>query len=884
MPTTPDNPGPASPPAPEALRSPSLKVYIIAAVALIALAIFLVVFAAASTIYSRTLEERAAETAEALSRQTFASMYQVMRLGWSREQLEDFLGSLEASFDDSNIRVELYRGDRVTQRFGEAPSATPDAAVRQVYRDGESLTLSDGVDHRHIMPVLAEEQCLGCHDNARHGDVLGAVEVYQHVGTALDRARGELLSLLLATGPITLLLAAAAALLASRRIHRSMRIFHGRVRKVQAVRDINQLEARNLPLGFKELDDVMHHVELLVERLRHVAVDRDTLTLERHLLEKFVISSSVIQHWSGYVQLLCREINEVIDAPLLITACQDDTGPLQLDLFWRGLPSPRDRRLVERVARRLLPHRHARPVGEIRHHVTDAASPQPALDAATLRDELYVTLLDTPRIGNISGLALQTHIARDPMRRVVLDGILPTLLNVIGSIRAIQQYTRQVETLATRDPLTDLHNQRLFWDLFAHEIDRADPSGNPVALLVIDLDNFKQLNDRYGHGLGDRILCEVADTLQQHLPRGAVLARYGGDEFALVLPGVDAATSHHEGRRLIKLIERLPLEAPDGKAIHLSASIGVALFPQHGANARDLFVIASNMVYSAKSRGKHRVVLPGESELADSFRTAGEQGLRVLRALRERWVEPHFQPILATRSGEVAGHEVLMRIESKGRLLPTADFIPVAERLGVMPDLDLVLMDKAFARFRADGYPGQLFVNLSPRAILSDSFLASLRVLHERHALPPGCVVLELTERDTVSNLDLLEELIGTLKALGFAFAIDDFGSGYSSFHYLRRLPIDYLKIEGEFIRNAPRNPRDRAFVISITTLARELGVRTVAEFVEDAEVLETIRALGIDFAQGFHLGRPAPDPRRVTAAQGRESGPWSDNKARQQE
>ncbi|RDB42440.1 bifunctional diguanylate cyclase/phosphodiesterase [Halomonas sp. DQ26W] len=878
MPTTAGNRAPDTTPAPGAFRSPGLNSYIISAVALIALTVFLVVFAAASTIYSRTLEERAAETAEVLSRQTFASMYQVMRLGWNRKQLVDFLDSLEQSFDNSNIRVELYRGERVNQRFGEAPSAVPDAAVRQVYRDGEKLTLSDGIDHRHIMPVLAQQECLGCHDNAQTGDVLGAVEVYQHVGTAMDRARGELLSLLLATGPLTLLLASAAGLLATRRINRSLRIFRGRVQKVQALSDMNQLETRNLPLGFKELDDIMRHVELLIERLRHVAVDRDVLTLERRLLEKFVINSNVIQHWSRYVQLLGREINEVIDAPLLITVLEDDAGTCQLDLFWRGQPSPRDRRLIERVARRLLSHPHARTVNEIHHHVSDVTRPQAALNAATLRDEFYVHRLDTPSIGNISALALQTNIANDAVGRTVLSGILPTLLNVIGSIRAIQQYTQQVETLATRDPLTTLHNQRMFWDLFTHEIDRAGPSGKPVALLVIDVDNFKQLNDRYGHGFGDRMLCEIADALKQHLPRGAVLARYGGDEFTLVLPGANATDSQKEGHRLIKQLDHLPLEAPDGTTIHLSASIGVAIYPQHAGSARDLFVIASNMVYSAKSLGKHRVALPGADELVDNFRSMGEQGLRVLRALRERSVVPYFQPIVATQSGGVACHEVLMRIESKGRLLPTSEFIPVAERMGVMPDLDLILMDKAFARFRADGYPGQLFVNLSPRAILSERFLATLGELRERHALPPGRVVLELTERDTVTNLDLLEELVGTLKTQGFAFAIDDFGSGYSSFHYLRRLPVDYLKIEGEFIRNLPKNHRDRAFVISIIALARELGVKTVAEFVENAEVLETIRTLGIDYAQGFHLGRPAVDPCRVTADPG-QIGPWSDNK-----
>jgi diguanylate cyclase (GGDEF)-like protein len=755
--------------------------------------------------------------------------------------------------------VDLFRGDKVTQLFGPAPAAVPDEHVEQAYREARNITLSDDQGLRHIMPIVAKEECLKCHTNASARDVLGAVQVNQHMNPVLSGARNELLRILLATGPLTILLATGAAFLATRRISHSIGIFRGRVHNVHAVRDMSYLEAHNIPLGFHELDDIMRHVELLVDRLKHIAVDRETLNLERRLLEKLIISSDVIQHWNDYVHLLLREINTVIDAPMVVTLFRENDGHYCMDIFWRGQPSEHDRRLVERAAHRKMRRWQPRSTHAIAHHVVDATSRQPALSAKRLREEFRFILHETALIGGIHGIGIQSSLASDPMHHVVLDGILPTLLNVVGSIRAIRSYTRQVEHLATRDPLTSLNNQRMFWDLLGHEIDRSDHHGSHLALLVMDLDNFKQINDRYGHGVGDQFLKQVAETLQTTMGKGVILARYSGDEFALVIPGANEQAAQREGYRLIKAVEKLALTAPDDKPVQLSASIGAAVYPQHGGSAKDLFLIANNMIYSAKSQGKRTVVLPGEGELADSFRTAGEQGLRVLRAIRERWVIPYFQPIIDVRTGEPAFHEVLMRIESNGRLVPTAEFIPIAESMGVMPDLDLVLMDKAFALFREKGFPGKLFVNLSPRAILSDTFITELRRLREKYQLPTGQVVLELTERDTVSNLDILETLVMELKQEGFKFAIDDFGSGYSSFHYLRRLPVDYLKIEGEFIRNMPNNPKDRAFVVSITALARELGVQTVAEYVENASVLAAVTGIHVDYAQGFHLGHPAP-------------------------
>ncbi|MFC6669910.1 EAL domain-containing protein [Marinobacterium aestuariivivens] len=208
--------------------------------------------------------------------------------------------------------------------------------------------------------------------------------------------------------------------------------------------------------------------------------------------------------------------------------------------------------------------------------------------------------------------------------------------------------------------------------------------------------------------------------------------------------------------------------------------------------------------------------------------------------------------------GEPMAVEVLCRIRLPDeRLMSAGEFIELAESMGKVHQLDYVVMEKAFEAVQRSGYDGLLFINLSPRSILIDDFLRRIRTLTRTYAIHNERIVFEITERDTVKSMATLEKFVSCLKDSGFKFAIDDFGSGFSSFHYLKHLPIDFVKIEGEFIANMANDSRDLAFVTSITRLAGELKVRTVAEFVESAEILEQVRAIGIDYAQGYHIGHP---------------------------
>ena len=304
-------------------------------------------------------------------------------------------------------------------------------------------------------------------------------------------------------------------------------------------------------------------------------------------------------------------------------------------------------------------------------------------------------------------------------------------------------------------------------------------------------------------------------------------------------------------------LEQMQLKSPDGTVVHATTSIGIAMYPHHGDNARDLFLMADNMMYKAKKQGRNAIALPDEDEVAEVFRQVGAKNIMVLRALEEKRIVPFFQPIVDCQSGEVIIHELLMRIEQDGKIVPAGEFIDIAEGIGVVHKMDYMLIEKAFDQMNQQNYTGKLFINLSPKSLIINEFITHIRQLAQQYRIVPERIVFELTERETVSNLTLLEKFVLDLKLEGFRFAIDDFGSGFSSFHYIKHFPIDVIKIEGEFIRNMLQDEKYMAFVKSIVTLAQNLDIRTVAEFIEDEEIMSAVKDLGIDFAQGYHLGMP---------------------------
>jgi diguanylate cyclase (GGDEF)-like protein len=429
----------------------------------------------------------------------------------------------------------------------------------------------------------------------------------------------------------------------------------------------------------------------------------------------------------------------------------------------------------------------------------------------------------------------------------VLTGMARAGLTVVDRLRA-------TERDAVTDDLTGLGNRRQLLHKLAESLE--DKQGD-VALLLIDLDGFKELNDTLGHSAGDEVLRQIGPRLQEALQPGATLARLGGDEFAVVLDPGDEASASATGLRLRSALERS--FGVGGIRVHIDASIGIALFPEHGDDALELLQRADVAMYEAKrTRTGHEVYLPERDhhsrrrlELLGELRDGLAGGELVL----------HYQPKAEIATGEVRGVEALVRWAHPRRgLLMPSDFLPLADHSGLGRSLTAFVLDRALEEIgdrRRDGFDLSVAVNLGPADLLDLGLPSDVDRVLERRRFPASCLRLEVSEDVVMADPERTLEVLAGLRAIGVATALDDFGAGHVSLGHLKQLDLDELKIDRSFVMRLADDARDAAIVHTTVDLGRRLGMRVVAEGVESAETWDTLAGLHCDEAQGFFLGRP---------------------------
>jgi diguanylate cyclase (GGDEF)-like protein len=428
------------------------------------------------------------------------------------------------------------------------------------------------------------------------------------------------------------------------------------------------------------------------------------------------------------------------------------------------------------------------------------------------------------------------------------------LMKVIEDLESAQL---SVKFLSEYDPLTMLYNRRTFERYVRDNIERGSRTGSMFSIVLIDIDDFKLINDVYGHQTADMVLKELSERLKKSLRRMDIPARFGGDEFVVLLPDLSRDTARAVAKRLQDKLSSTPVKIED-KEISLSVSAVVVSYPQDGTSEEELITYAEYLMREVKRKGKG-IILSSE-ESPHKFFMVKEVERSIVESLEKSSVTPFYQEIINLKDMSLFGFEVLMRIKFNGRFLSAGEFVDVAERIGAIQKLDLMLIERVFENYKLfeNKFPLFIFINMVPENA-TEEFAEKVRALADKYSVPTTNVIFEITERKAIEDIMRVVSFVRELKNEGFRFAIDDFGSGYSSFYYLKYLPADFLKIEGEFIKSLPDSPTDRAFIEGIVSVAKKMGIKTVAEFVENEEVLEVVKDLGIDYAQGYYLGKPEP-------------------------
>jgi diguanylate cyclase (GGDEF)-like protein len=822
--------------------------------------LFVIVFIFTTYLHTTLAQKNAIEHANAVSSQVFSSMYQVMKRGWSKEELNDFMNSLKENFKESNYSINIYRGEIVKELFGEVDEKAKDAIVNTVFQNGQKLTLSETQIIRNLLPLNAKAECLVCHTNAKVGDTLGVIDVEQNLVSIIQETFLEYVYFFLIVLPLFALAAFLASRYTTSKITGALKLFNQKVQNINSIEDFKEFDSTEIDLKFDEVNEIIVNVNELAKKLKTIAVDKDLLEFEVQLLDKFIITSEVVQDWRDYIGELLVDINKVMPTYTLMTIFRVGDDQFEVDIFWHGIPEKDVKENFELYVRLSVEesnHFLGYTDYTIRHNTSDYNECINIRDYENFAHRTKSLFLDSPKIGGIVGLSVQSEIVTDPIKHIVIDSILTTMANLVGSVKAINKYTNDLEYYAAHDPLTGLFNQRVFTDFLGYEIKRAASHSYEFALMVIDCDNFKPINDKYGHAFGDLYLQEFAKLLSETKRSEDILSRYGGDEFTLILPECGLEGALAVSHKLIKAVEDFRLLTTDGNYVGVTVSIGISFYPEHAKTEKDLFLIADGMMYKVKEEGKNGVRIPSGDDLISVIKEQKAKSALLMDAVANNRIVPYFQPLQNTLTGKNDIHELLMRIEIDGKVIPAYEFIEVAESMSIINQMDLINIENAFIKITQENYQGILFINLSPKSLVVGNYADSITQLIKQYDISRDHIVFEITERETVKNFSVLEKFVMNLKMAGYKFAIDDFGSGFSSFHYIKRFPIDYLKIDGEFIININKDEKDRAFVYSILTLAKELNVKTVAEYVEDEDIVKTLKEMGVDYLQGFHIGRP---------------------------
>ena len=461
--------------------------------------------------------------------------------------------------------------------------------------------------------------------------------------------------------------------------------------------------------------------------------------------------------------------------------------------------------------------------------------------------------------GSAVWVAVNSTLVRDS------DGRPLHFLSQMQDITERRRHEAELRHMADHDPLTGLLNRRSFERELERHVAYVERYGPKGAAIVLDLDHFKTINDTLGHSAGDELIVRVAHALRSRLRESDVLARLGGDEFAILLPEATKEETDAVAGAVLDAVRTLAVPTATGRTRTVTASLGIALFDSaERLTGEDVLVNADLAMYDAKEAGRDQLAAYDAPERPDTRIEARLSWADMIRdALAEDAFVLHAQPIVDLASGEATQYELLLRMRgADGDLIGPSAFLPVAERFDLMGAIDRWVVARAIRMVGAERRAGReltVEVNISGRSAGDPELLELIEHELRSNHVRPSQIIFEITETIAVSNIPRAQHFAARLADLGCRFALDDFGAGFGSFYYLKHLPFDYLKIDGEFVRHSAADPTDQLVIQAVVDIARGLGKRTVAEHVGDGETAALLRRMGVDHAQGFHLGEPAP-------------------------
>ena len=559
-----------------------------------------------------------------------------------------------------------------------------------------------------------------------------------------------------------------------------------------------------------------------------------------------------------------RTVNKALQ--LLIIDDSEDDALLIMRALRKGGLKPKYHQVENEENLRIALNRQSWDIVISDHNMPEFSSQEAIKVVKGLYPELPVIVVSGTIEEHVGIEAMKTgaqdYVMKDNLARLV--PVIERELKETEGRKAHKETEQNLHYLSFHDTLTNLLNRKEFERRLRLAVEDSQRDGYPNVLMYLDLDQFKIVNDTCGHVAGDELLKQVTRSLQTHIRDTDTLARLGGDEFGILLENTSQEQSISLAERIRQDIKDLRFSWQD-KPFAISISIGMVAINKETKSIHELMSCADMACYAAKDKGRDGIQWYSSDDAEyNQRRNEMQWASKIKQSLEDDRFLLYFQPMRGLQPSCSGDHgEFLIRLYDKGGIVPPGAFIPAAERYNLMPLIDRWVVENVFKYLSKSGLgqkdEGTFFINLSGTSLSDKSFFNDIRKLVKQYNIKPNRICLEITETAAINNLNDAVEFISEIRDEGFKFALDDFGVGMSSFSYLKTIPVDYLKIDGSFVQNMLNDPIDRGIVDACNQISHAAGLQTIAEFVENKETEEALKAMGIDFGQGFGIAKPGP-------------------------
>jgi diguanylate cyclase (GGDEF)-like protein len=628
---------------------------------------------------------------------------------------------------------------------------------------------------------------------------------------------------------------------------------------------------REQHIARSKIQDVIVEFNLALKTLSSVLIEKDLLERQSKVLESIILSHENVTQWKEFVQSILLDFHVIFPFNFFYITFAEENG-VSLFLYVLGeyppeiLAEARQKLSIQVLESIGLPKDSAIDIEEFKIQCKQNNFIGKEIDM----NIISVPVMDhSTNLAGLLGVSYASHHQISLQEESVIRAILSVMVMVVGSSKVLSRALLELEYYSVHDPLTGLYNRRQFNEILEYEVGRCERHNHEFCVLMIDIDNFKDINDSFGHSTGDTALKTVSEILTKNTRKDDLCARIGGDEFAIILIETNVQNGQMVADTITKMLRETQLKSAQNDFFHLTVSIGISGFPQDAKTADELMASADEAMYRAKSLGKDGICLVQSIEARINIRETRTQVEELRIALNENRIVPYYQSIVDCKTGEVMAFETLARLKTRnGETHCAAMFIETIEKYGLSRNLDKAILTNAFAAKRElikanrPEAKAKIFVNLSVQEIQGRGILGFAEELCQQMEVPPEYIVFELLERDAIGDMTNMRKFLNNLRAKGFSFALDDFGSGYNSFHYLRELHFEYVKIDGEFVRNIMNSKLNYALVHNLSRLCQDIGMLTIAEFVENEEILLALQDMGINYVQGYHISMPISEMR----------------------